>query len=121
METKLSFAGNLTSAVGHMVNYGAHLAHNCNERKVVKGVIFDKHKFYFAYMNYGKLSRLIECKRPYAPLYVGHDPTFQRFTNNNSINADFGEYLPGNQIRRISIGVSLLHRQILHGNNDTVY
>jgi hypothetical protein len=34
MEAKLSFAGNLTSAVGQIVNYGAHLAHNCNKRKV---------------------------------------------------------------------------------------
>jgi hypothetical protein len=62
MEAKLSFAGNLTSAVGQIVNYGALLVHNCNKRKVVKGVLFDKNKFYCAYMNYGKLSRLVECK-----------------------------------------------------------
>jgi tRNA A-37 threonylcarbamoyl transferase component Bud32 len=62
MEAKLSFAGNLTSAVGKIVNYSAHLAHNCNERTVVKGVLFDKHKFYFAFTNNGTLSSLIECK-----------------------------------------------------------
>jgi hypothetical protein len=62
MEAKLSFAGNLTSAVGQIVNYSAYLARNCKEREVVKGVLFDKHKFYSAYMLNGSLTRLIECK-----------------------------------------------------------
>jgi hypothetical protein len=62
MEAKADFGSGLNKAVGQIVNYGAHLAHNCYERKVVKGVLFDKHKFYFAYINDGTLTRLIECK-----------------------------------------------------------
>jgi hypothetical protein len=61
MEAKLSFAGHLTSAMGQIVNYSGYIAHACNE-KVVKGVLFDKHKLYFVRMNDGTLARSVECK-----------------------------------------------------------
>jgi tRNA A-37 threonylcarbamoyl transferase component Bud32 len=62
MEAKADFGSGLNKAVGQIVNYSAHLAHNCYERKVVKGVLFDKHKFYSVHINNGILTRLIESK-----------------------------------------------------------
>jgi hypothetical protein len=66
MKAKVDFTtSGLNEAVGQIVNHGAYvayLARNSIEQKVVKLVLFDKHKFYFTHMNNGILTRLIESR-----------------------------------------------------------